>query len=117
MDRRVRGFSLRYGKVHRRQGPSDHGNTGDDFCAPPTMYRFFIKEDLSAYDFSNVKHCTIAGEPLNPEVYYQWLKGTGLKCYEGYGKTELTLAIANFPWMEPKPDPWDLQAPFTMWIW
>ncbi|MGI6562342.1 MAG: AMP-binding protein [Clostridia bacterium] len=81
------------------------------FCAPPTMYRFFIKEDLSAYDFSNVKHCTIAGEPLNPEVYYQWLKGTGLKCYEGYGQTELTLAIANFPWMEPKPGSMGLASP------
>ncbi|HBN84865.1 MAG TPA: acetyl-CoA synthetase [Clostridiales bacterium] len=73
------------------------------FCAPPTMYRFFIKEDLSAFDLSAIKHCTIAGEPLNPEVYYQWLKATGLKCFEGFGQTELTLAIANFPWMEPKP--------------
>ena len=73
------------------------------FCAPPTMYRFFIKENLSSYDFSSLKHCSIAGEPLNPEVYKQWVEATGLKLYEGYGQTELTITIANFPWMEPKP--------------
>jgi acetyl-CoA synthetase len=73
------------------------------FCAPPTIYRFFIKEDLSQYDLSNLKYCAIAGEPLNPEVYYQWLKATGIKLKEGYGQTELTVVIANYPWMEPKP--------------
>ena len=73
------------------------------FCAPPTIYRFFIKENLSAYNFKKLRHCTIAGEPLNPEVYHQFLKATGLKLYEGYGQTETVLQIANFIWLEPKP--------------
>jgi acetyl-CoA synthetase len=73
------------------------------FCAPPTIYRFFIKEDLSKFDFNKLIHCSIAGEPLNPEVYYQFLNATGLKLMEGYGQTELTLTIATFPWMKPKP--------------
>ncbi len=73
------------------------------FCAPPTIYRFFIKEDLTKYDLSSLKYCVIAGEPLNPEVYHQFLKATGLELYEGYGQTELTVTIANYPWMKPKP--------------
>jgi len=73
------------------------------FCAPPTIYRFFIKEDLTKYDFSKLKYCTVAGEPLNPEVYNQFYKATGIKLMEGYGQTELTLTIGTFPWMEPKP--------------
>ncbi len=55
------------------------------FCAPPTIYRFFIKEDLSRFDLSSLKHCSIAGEPLNPEVYSQFLKATGMKLMESYG--------------------------------
>jgi len=73
------------------------------FCAPPTIYRFFIKEDLSKYDFSKLKYCVVAGEPLNPEVYTQFLNATGIRLMEGYGQTEMTAAIATFPWMEPKP--------------
>ena len=73
------------------------------FCAPPTMYRFFIKEDLSQFDFSALKYCTVAGEPLNPEVYSRFLELTGLKLMEGYGQTEMTAAIAVFPWMQPRP--------------
>jgi acetyl-CoA synthetase len=73
------------------------------FCAPPTIYRFFIKEDLTKYDLSSLKDCSIAGEPLNPEVYYQFLKATGLELREGYGQTELTVTIATYPWMKPKP--------------
>jgi acetyl-CoA synthetase len=73
------------------------------FCAPPTMYRFFIKEDMRQYDFSALSYCTVAGEPLNPEVYSQFLDRTGLKLMEGYGQTEMTVAVAVFPWMEPKP--------------
>ncbi len=73
------------------------------FCAPPTMYRYFIKEDLSKYDFSNLKYTTIAGEPLNPEVYNQWKNATGLKLMEGFGQTETTLSVANYIFMEPKP--------------
>lgn len=78
-------------------------NKVTSFCAPPTIYRFFIKEDLSKYDLSHLKHCSIAGEPLNPEVYNQFLKATGMKLMEGYGQTELTVTLATFPWMEPKP--------------
>lgn len=73
------------------------------FCAPPTVYRYLIKEDLSRYDLSSLEYCVVAGEPLNPEVYHQFYKMTGLKLREGYGQTELTVAIATYPWMEPKP--------------
>lgn len=65
------------------------------FCAPPTMLRMMIKEDLSKYDFSTIRHITTAGEALNPEVYKQFEKATGLHIMEGYGQTELTLAIGN----------------------
>jgi len=81
------------------------------FCAPPTIYRFLIREDLSKYDLSCLKHCSIAGEPLNPEVYNQFLKATGLKLSEGYGQTELTLTVGNFPWMTPKPGSMGKPAP------
>jgi acetyl-CoA synthetase len=73
------------------------------FCAPPTIYRFLIKEDFSGLDLSRLQYCVIAGEPLNPEVYAQFLKKTGIRLKEGYGQTECTLAIATYPWMEPKP--------------
>ncbi|MCQ2480052.1 MAG: AMP-binding protein [Clostridia bacterium] len=65
------------------------------FCAPPTMLRMMIKEDISKYDLSSIKHMTTAGEALNPEVYRQFKKATGLRIMEGFGQTELTLAIAN----------------------
>jgi acetyl-CoA synthetase len=81
------------------------------FCAPPTLYRFFIKENLREYDFSALKYCTVAGEPLNPEVYAQFLDMTGLKLREGYGQTEMTAAVAVFPWMEPKPGSMGLPSP------
>ncbi len=73
------------------------------FCAPPTMYRMFIKEDLSRYDLSSVKHATIAGEALNPEVFRQFYNATGLRLMEGFGQTETTLSIANLVGMTPKP--------------
>lgn len=65
------------------------------FCAPPTMYRFFIKEDLSRYDLSSLEYSTTAGEALNPEVYEQWKRATGLPLMEGFGQTETTLSIYN----------------------
>ena len=65
------------------------------FCAPPTMLRMMIKEDISKYDLSSIKHMTTAGEALNPEVYRQFKKATGLSIMEGFGQTELTLTIAN----------------------
>lgn len=73
------------------------------FCAPPTMYRFFIKEDLSKFDLSSIKYATVAGEALNPEVYNQFLKATGVKLMEGFGQTETTLVIGNFVGMNAKP--------------
>jgi len=65
------------------------------FCAPPTIYRMFIKEDLTKYDFSSVKRSTVAGEALNPEVFVQLEKATGMKPMEGFGQTETTLTIGN----------------------
>ena len=80
---------------------ASHGVTA--FCAPPTIYRFFIKEDLSKYDFSSLRHCSIAGEPLNPEVYHRFLEATAMKLREVYGQTEMAVAVAVRPWIEPKP--------------
>ena len=65
------------------------------FCAPPTIYRFFIKEDLSKYDLSSVRYAAIAGEALNPEVYSQWIKATGVNLVEAFGQTETTLVVGN----------------------
>ena len=65
------------------------------FCAPPTIYRMLIKEDISKYDFSSLKHATTAGEALNPEVFTQFQKHTGLRIAEGFGQTEMTLGIGN----------------------
>ena len=72
------------------------------FCAPPTMYRFFIKEDLSKYDLSTIKYANTAGEALNPEVFYQFKKATGLTIMEGFGQTETTLTIGNLYGTTPK---------------
>jgi acetyl-CoA synthetase len=73
------------------------------FCAPPTIYRFLIKEDLTKFDLSHLKYCVVAGEPLNPEVFKQFKEQTGISLMEGYGQTECTVAVATYPWMEPKP--------------
>lgn len=73
------------------------------FCAPPTIYRFLIKEDLSKYDFSTLQYAVTAGEPLNPEVYNKFYEFTGLRLMEGFGQTELVVCIVNFPWMKPRP--------------
>ena len=78
-----------------------HGITS--FCAPPTVFRFLIREDLTKFDISTLRYCTIAGEALNPKVYEEWLKLTGIKLMEGFGQTETTLTIATYPWLEPKP--------------
>ncbi len=72
------------------------------FCAPPTMYRYMIKEDLGKYDLSSIHHATTAGEALNPEVFHQFKKATGLSVMEGFGQTETTLAIGNLVGMKPK---------------
>jgi len=73
------------------------------FCAPPTIYRFVIKEDLTKYNLTSLQYCSVAGEPLNPEVFNQFLKGTGIRLQEGYGQTELTVTLGTFPWMKAKP--------------
>lgn len=72
-------------------------------CAPPTIYRFLIREDLSKYDLSSLEYCTTAGEALNGAVYDSFKRLTGVRLMEGFGQTETTLTLATFPWMEPKP--------------
>ena len=73
------------------------------FCAPPTMYRMFIKDDLSKFDLSSIHRATTAGEALNPEVFYQFEKATGLQINEGFGQTETTLTIGTLRGTTPRP--------------
>ncbi len=80
-------------------------------CAPPTIYRFLIREDLTKYDLSSLEYCTIAGEALNPSVYETFYKLTGIKLREGFGQTEVSLPIATYPWTEPKPGSMGLPSP------
>ena len=93
---------------HEKFTPSDMLQMIQDYritslCAPPTIFRFLIREDLSKYDLSSLEYCTIAGEALNPAVYESFLKLTGIKLMEGFGQTETTLTVCTFPWTEPKP--------------
>ena len=73
------------------------------FCGPPTVYRMLILEDLAKYDYSQVRHFTSAGEPLNPEVIKIWQEATGKIIHEGYGQTETTVLVGNYPFMAVKP--------------
>ena len=73
------------------------------FCAPPTIYRFMIREDLSRYDLSSLEYCTTAGEALNPAVFDKFYEKTGIRMMEGFGQTETTMTLGTFPWMTPKP--------------
>ncbi|MBQ8046682.1 MAG: AMP-binding protein [Prevotella sp.] len=73
------------------------------FCAPPTIYRFLIREDLSRYDLSSLRYCCTAGEALNAAVYDRFFKLTGIRLMEGFGQTETTLTLGTMPWMTPKP--------------
>ncbi len=73
------------------------------FCAPPTMYRFMLQEDVASYDLSSIENFATAGEPLNAEVTIKWEKLTGKKIREGFGQTEGPVLLANFPWIEPHP--------------
>jgi acyl-coenzyme A synthetase/AMP-(fatty) acid ligase len=73
------------------------------FCGPPTVYRMLVLEDLSQYDYSSVRRFTSAGEPLNPEVIKVWKEATGKTIYEGYGQTESTVLVANYPFLAVKP--------------
>ena len=72
-------------------------------CAPPTVYRFLIREDLTKYDLSSLEYCTTAGEALNGAVYDTFLRLTGIRLMEGFGQTETTLTLGTFPWMKSKP--------------
>ena len=80
-------------------------------CAPPTIFRFLIHEDLTKYDLSHLEYCTIAGEALNPAVFDTFKKLTGIRLMEGFGQTETTLTVAPMPWMEPKPGSMGLPNP------
>ena len=73
------------------------------FCAPPTMYRMLIKEDLSKYDLSSIRYATIAGEALNPEVFQKFKEATGITIMEGFGQSESAIIIGNLTGMTPKP--------------
>ncbi len=73
------------------------------FCAPPTMFRFMLQEDVTKFDLSCIHHCCIAGEPLNPEVFKKWYNLTGLELCEGFGQSEGPVLIANFQWFKPIP--------------
>ncbi|MDR0292679.1 MAG: AMP-binding protein [Oscillospiraceae bacterium] len=73
------------------------------FCAPPTMYRFMLQEDIASYDLSSVERYCNAGEPLNPEVFERMLQITGKKLAEGFGQSESSVLVASFPWFEPRP--------------
>ncbi|HPF87178.1 MAG TPA: AMP-binding protein, partial [Candidatus Limiplasma sp.] len=73
------------------------------FCAPPTMYRYMMQEDFDNYDLSCVKHYSIAGEPLNPDMAAEWLRRTGIELREAFGQTELVVTLATFPFMKVCP--------------
>ena len=73
------------------------------FCAPPTIYRFMIREDFSKYDLSSLRYCCTAGEALNPAVFDRFKELTGITIYEGFGQTETTMTLGTMPWMKPKP--------------
>jgi len=73
------------------------------FCAPPTEYRLLVKEDLSRYDLRKLRHCTGAGEPLNPEVIEQWKRAYGLTIHDGYGQTETILLVGNLKGLPVRP--------------
>ena len=72
-------------------------------CCPPTMFRMFINAGLEGHDLSSLKYCCIAGEALNPDVFNNWYKATGIKLMEGFGQTETTVSVCNITGMEPKP--------------
>ena len=93
---------------HEKFTPADilqkiHDYHITSLCAPPTIYRFLIREDLSKYDLSSLEYCTTAGEALNYSVYETFKRITGIRLMEGFGQTETALTLATFPWMEPKP--------------
>lgn len=81
------------------------------FCAPPTIYRFLVREDVKSYDLSALEYCTTAGEALNPSVFEEWKQLTGIMIYESYGQTETTLVVGTYPWVKPKPGAMGVRNP------
>ena len=82
------------------------------FCAPPTMYRFMLLEDVKKYDLSALVHCCTAGEALNPDIFNTWKEHTGLDMYEGFGQTETTICCGVlYPFSEAKPGAMGLSIP------
>ena len=97
----VYDFTGRFNAKDMLEVISNHKLT--TFCAPPTMYRFMLQEDMTQYDLSTIQNFCNAGEPLNPEVFNRIYELTGKKMREGFGQTEGTVLVANFPWIDPKP--------------
>jgi acetyl-CoA synthetase len=81
------------------------------FCAPATVFRYLIKEDLKGYDFSFIRHTSVAGEPLSPEVYHKLKELTGLELREGFGQSETSVMAAVFKWLSVKPGSMGKAAP------
>ncbi len=81
------------------------------FCAPPTVYRFMIREDLTKYDLTRLEYCTTAGEALNPNVFEEWKQKTGIIIYESYGQTETTLVLGTYPFINPRPGSMGVRNP------
>lgn len=81
------------------------------YCSPPTMYRYMLQEDFSRFDLTSLKHCAVAGEPLNPDIAAEWKKRTGIELHEAFGQTELVVALATFPWMKVCPGSMGKPAP------
>ena len=81
------------------------------FCAPPTMFRFMLADGMEEYDFNAIEHCGNAGEPLSPEIFNKIKKILGLDMFEGFGQSESTVLIANFPWFKPRPGSMGKPAP------
>lgn len=75
----------------------------ETFCAPPTVYRFLLQQDIGGYDLSSLVHCSTAGEPLNPEVFKKWLDKTGVMILNGFGQSETSVLVANFEWFKVLP--------------
>jgi acetyl-CoA synthetase len=81
------------------------------FCAPPTVYRYLVHEDIAGYDLSSLEWCTTAGEALNPSVFERFKAATGLELHEGFGQTETTMTLGTMPWVKPKPGSMGLPNP------
>ena len=106
----VYDYHARFKPIDLMQKIQDFGITS--FCAPPTIYRFLIQEDLSKFNLSSLKHCSTAGEALSEEVFNKWLQITGLELREGFGQTETTLSLFNFMNEKVKPGSIGKPAPY-----